>query len=286
VDRAQVAPLADAFADLMRGMAVNVLTSSFPQWAPRPYGRRTAGALDRILAYVDTMIAERRRAGGSESNGDLLNMLLEGRFEDGTGMGEEQIRRELVGLIIGGYETTAAVMSWVLARLPFAPDAQARAYAEVDALGGARVSHADMERLEWLRACFDEAQRLQGFPLNARQAAEDDEIGGYPIRKGTIVAVSGYAMHRDPRFWADPDAFDPRRWLEDDIDKYAFLPFGVGPRRCLGARMGYMVGLYTLATAFQRFRFAPPEGWAPAPQFSFSTIVKGGVPMTIQERSA
>lgn len=284
VERAQVQPLADAFADLMRGMAVNVLTSTVPGWVPRPYSRRTTAALDRILAYVDAMVADRRRH--PVDNGDLLNMLLDGRFEDGTGMPDEQIRRELVGLIIGGYETTAAVMSWVLARLPFAPDAQARAYQEVDALGGRRVTHDDMEHLTWLRACFDEAQRLQGFPLNARQAAEDDEIGGYAIPKGTIVAVSGYTLHRDPRFWAQPDAFDPRRWLEDEIDKYAFLPFGVGPRRCLGTRMGYMVGMYTLATAFQRFRFAPVEGWAPAPQFSFSTIVKGGVPMTIQERTA
>jgi cytochrome P450 len=211
-------------------------------------------------------------------------MILGAEFEDGTKMDDEHIRRELMGLIFGGYETTAAVMSWVLARLPFSPAAQSRAYAEVDALGGARMGRDTLDELVWLRACFDEAQRLQGFVLNAREATQDDEIGGFHIPAGTTVAFSGQALHRDPRWWRAPEEFRPERFLEDEINTYAFLPFGVGPRRCLGTRMAYMVGLWTLGAAFQRYRFEPPAGWAPQPKFVFSSTVKGGVPMTIRAR--
>ena len=119
-------------------------------------------------------------------------------------MDDEHIRRELMGLIFGGYETTAAVCPGCVARCPPSPTRRPALYDEVDALGGGRVGDDDLERLPWPRACFDEAQRLQGFAINARQAAEDDEIGGYAIPKGTIVAVSGYTLHRDPRFWASP----------------------------------------------------------------------------------
>jgi cytochrome P450 len=266
----------------MHGMAFRMLATALPGWAPRPFERRMDTAITTIFAYIDGMVAERRRH--PTSDGDLLSMVLDGELPDGSRLSDEHVRRELMGLIIGGYETTAAVMSWVLARLPFAPAAQARAYAEVDALGGNRVSHADLERLPWLRACFDEAQRLQGFPLNAREAVEDDVIGGYRIPAGTTVGVSGYTLHRDPRFWRDPDRFRPERFLEDEVNPYAFLPFGVGPRRCLGTRMGYIVGLLTLASAFQRFHFAVRPGWTPRPRFSFSTIVRGGVPVTLEPR--
>lgn len=282
-DRADVDRAAKEFAALLRGAAIWMLTSGLPGWVPRPRARRTEAAMAWILAYIDRMISARRCS--PIEGEDLLTTLLEARFEDGSAMSDEHIRRELVGLMIGGYETTAAVMSWVLARFPFEAAAREAAYVEVDALGGDRVRHEDMERLTWLRACFDEAQRLQGFPINPREALEDDEIGGYAIPRGAVVGISGWTLHRDPRWWREPERFQPRRFLEDEINKYAFVPFGVGPRRCLGIRMGYMVGLFTLATVLQRFRLEPLRGWTPQPAFAFSSLVKGGVPMTIERRS-
>jgi len=278
----EVRRLANSFVDLMHGMAIAMVTTPLPGWAPRPFERRYERAKADIFAYIDAMVADRRR--NPIADGDLLSMVLDGEFDDGTTMDDEHIRRELMGLIFGGYETTAAVMSWVLARLPFAPDAQQRAYDEVDALGGGRVGHDDLDRLTWLRACFDESQRLQGFVVNAREATVDDEIGGFPIPAGTTVAFSGHTLHRDPRWWREPERFDPSRFLDDEINTYAFLPFGVGPRRCLGMRMAYMVGLWTLASAFQRYRFEVPPGWEPQPKFVFSSVVKGGVPVTIHRR--
>jgi cytochrome P450 len=281
----EVERLADVFERVMHGMAMTMFTTPLPGWMPRPHERRYTAAKAEVFRYIDAMVAERRRGEGPEGcEGDLLSMVLEGEFDDGTTMDDEHIRRELLGLIFGGYETTAAVMSWVLARLPAAPEAQARAYAEVDALGGGRLTHEDLDRLPWVRACFDEAQRLQGFVLNAREATIDDEIGGYAIPAGTTVAFSGQRLHRDPRWWREPERFLPERFLEDEIETYAFLPFGVGPRRCLGMRMAYMVGLWTLAEAFRRFRFVPPPGWAPEPKFVFSTTVRGGVPVTVHRR--
>lgn len=278
----EVQRLAQSFVNLMRGMAVNMFTTPLPGWMPRPLNKRFQAAKADIFAYIDAMVAERRR--NPIEDGDLLSMVLEAEFDDGTAMDDEHIRRELMGLIFGGYETTAAVMSWVFARLPFAPDAQARAHDEVDALGGGRVTHDDLDGLTWLRACFDESQRMQGFALNAREATVDDEIGGFHIPAGTTVAFSGQTLHRDPRWWREPERFDPTRFLGEDINTYAFVPFGVGPRRCLGLRMAYMVGLWTLASAFQRYRFAVPAGWTPEPRFVFSSVVKGGVPVTITRR--
>ncbi|WP_205695497.1 cytochrome P450 [Conexibacter sp. SYSU D00693] len=283
---AEVEHLAEVFERVMHGMAIAVLTTPLPGWVPRPRERRYDEAKAEVFAYVDRMLAERRAEGTTEeTEGDLLDMVLHGEFDDGTTMTDEHIRREMLGLIFGGYETTAAVMSWTIARLAFAPEARERAYAEVDALGTARLTNEDLDALPWLRACFDEAQRLQGFVLNAREATEDDEIAGFHIPAGTTVAFSGQTLHRDPRWWRDPDAFSPSRFLEDDVNPYAFVPFGVGPRRCLGFKMAYQVGLWTLAEAFRRFRFTVPPGWTPEPRFVFSTTVKGGVPVTIEVRA-
>ncbi|HYF26983.1 MAG TPA: cytochrome P450 [Baekduia sp.] len=282
---AELRRLAHAFERVMRGMALTMATTPLPRWLPRPHDRWYDAAKDEVFAYIDAMVAERRSGASAGTEGDLLSLVLESEFEDGDRLDDEHVRRELLGLIFGGYETTAAVMSWVLARLPFAPEARERAYAEVDALGGGRLADDDLERLPWVRACFDEAQRLQGFVLNAREAAEDDEIGGYHVPAGTTVAFSGQTLHRDPRWWRDPDRFDPSRFLEDEINPYAFVPFGMGPRRCLGFRMAYVVGLWTLAETFRRYRFEVPAGWTPQPKFVFSTTVKGGVPATLRLRA-
>ncbi|WP_284690348.1 cytochrome P450 [Paraconexibacter algicola] len=282
--RAEIERLAESYLRITHGMAIAMLTTPLPNRIPRPFERRYTRAKEDVFAYIDAMVAERRQ-NPEVGEGDLLDMVLGAEFDDGSKLSDEHVRRELLGLIFGGYETTAAVMSWVLARLPRHPDALARAYDEVDALGGVRPGLDDMDRLPWLRACFDECQRLQGFSVNAREATVDDEIGGFHIPAGTTVAFSGQRLHRDPRWWRDPEQFDPSRFLDDDIDTYAFLPFGVGPRRCLGMRMAYMVGLWTLATVMQRYRFEHPPGWEPQPRFLFSSPVKGGVPVRLVPRT-
>lgn len=279
--RADVERLVRRMPDLNLGFTVSMITSGLPDWIPRPYDNRFNAAKGDVFSHIDTMLAERRR--NPVDNGDLLSMILNAKFEDGSGMGEEQIRRELFGMMFAGYDTTATAMSWVLALLPSTPEAQARANEEADVLGDMPASLNDQKRLPWLRACFDEAQRLQGV-LFMRETRVDDQIGDFQIPAGSSLIYSGWGLQRDPRWWREPDRFDPSRFLDDEINRFAFMAFSAGPRACLGRQMAYMVGVSTLAAMFQRYRFEPPPGWRPEGIFRTATIVKGGVPMTISSR--
>jgi cytochrome P450 len=143
-----------------------------------------------------------------------------------------------------------------------------------------------MPHLELVRACFDEAARLQGgLVFNPKRAVVDDEIGGYRIPAGATVLHSNIALQRDPRFWGeDAERFRPDRWLEGGIDNAAFQNFGRGPRMCMGKRMAYIEAVLTIATAFQRYTFAAPPGWQPRHHYRMSMGVKGGVPLTLRRR--
>lgn len=189
---------------------------------------------------------------------------------------------ELMILMAGGYETVVASFSWTLALLLSHPDHLAWLYDEVDALGGAVPTQDDLSRLTWAKACFDEGQRLQGHPFNPRFAMQDDVIGGYLIPKYTIVGPSLWAMHRDPRWWADPNSYDPNRFADEAAAKgrprLAFMPFGSGPHHCIGTGMAYMNAQFLLAIIFQRYRLQLPAGWTPQHQFNFSVTVKAVFP--------
>lgn len=222
-----------------------------------------------IISTIEDMIDE--RVAHPTERQDVLNILLASRFDDGTSMTKEELRSEMLALMFAGFETTAAVLSWAIAFLVRHPDELADAYAEVDALGKTDFGYDDLEKLPFLRACFDEAQRVQSHPFLGRIAKQDDVIGGYRIPKGSTVFTSIYGMHHDPRYWKQPELFRPRRFLEDEINKYAFLPFGVGPRRCLGVRMAYIEGVLGLANLLSNYRFELKPGWEPRRKFHLST---------------
>ncbi len=260
----------------------NALMWSVPQWVPRPKARRGRLAHDRIMGFIERLIAH-RRADPVDAH-DLLTVLLEARFDDGTAMSDPMLRNELHTLIFGGFETTAAALAWTVAQLDRHPDAAARASAEVDALGGRRILLDDHKQLTWIKACFDEAQRLQGIPMIPRRTAHEDEIGGYRIPEDSTLVIAAAGIQRDPRFWRDPDTYDPARFLNDKINTYAFIPFGVGPRRCTGMQLAYMVATQTLATALQRYRFELPENFEPKKKFTLSTNIAGGLPVVIHRR--
>lgn len=257
---------------------------SFPPWVPRPVARRGAAADAWLDEYLAGIVDERRSAPTEQT--DLLNVLLDATYEDGSPLEEHKVRTEMLFLVIGGHETTAAAMAWVFALLATHGDVADRVRAEVDMLGGRPVTPADISQLEFVRACFDEAARLQGgLVFNPKVALEDDEIGGYRIPAGATVLHSNVTLHRDPRFWGDDaDDFRPDRWLKGDIDNASFQNFGRGRRMCLGKRMAYIEAVLTIATAFQRYYFAAPHGWAPRHQYRMSMNVKGGVPLTLTRR--
>jgi cytochrome P450 len=143
-----------------------------------------------------------------------------------------------------------------------------------------------MERLPFVRACFDEAQRLQGgLVFNPKIALADDVIGGYRIPAGATVLNSNITLGRDVRFWgADADRFRPARWLEDETPTAAFQNFSRGRRMCLGKRMAYIEATLTIATAYQRYRFTAPPGWRPQHAYQMSVGVKGGVNLELTAR--
>lgn len=256
-----------------------------PGWLPRPHQRSGEAAKASMMEALDSLI-EQRAAAGPRDPVDVLDVLLTMR-DQFPGDSVEQYRRmrsELSGLVFAGFETTAEALSWTLALLARNPRALLRAYEEVDSLGDGPLTYDSLAHLTYLRACFDEAQRFQAAPANIRTATEDDEIGGYFIPAGSHVMISPYGLHRDPRFWNEPEVFEPDRFLTDEINRNAFVPFNIGPRKCMGMRMAYIEGTLTLAAILQRFTLQVREGWRPRHQLRVSTGLVGGLPATLHRR--
>lgn len=264
---------------MMRTIAAPFFLSGIPRLLPG--GENPLQAMLRMRRWVQQRVDQ--RLADPVAHDDLLQVIIDARYEDGAPISRRDATMETIILIGGGYETVVASLSWTLALLQQNPPAQQRLYDEIDQLGGATPTYNDLERLQWAKACFDEGQRLQGHPFHPRFAMIDDVIGGYRIRRGNVVAVSMYALQRDPRWWSpDPNGYDPNRFYDKDIvsarPNLAFIPFGAGPHRCIGSAMAYMNAQFLLAQIHQRFRIETPPGWAPRQASTFSCTVEDGVP--------
>lgn len=284
IDRSEMPVLLERLDERMLATTVRTALFSLPARVPRPLTRKGGHADAWLDDHLAGIVAERRAHPVATT--DLLNVLLDARYDDGQPLEAHKVRTEMLFLVIGGHETTAAALAWAFALLAIRPGCAERVRAEVDALGDRPITPADMPALPFVRACFDEAQRLQGgLVFNPKRAVVDDEIGGYLIPAGATVLHSNITLQRDPRFWG-PDAasFRPDRWLEGGVDNAAFQNFGRGRRMCLGKRMAYIEAVLTIGTAFQRYRFAAPPGWRPQHHYRMSMSVKGGVPLTLTRR--
>jgi cytochrome P450 len=228
-----------------------------PTWLPTPGNRRLGAATRRLDEVVYGIIRDRR---GDEDRGDLLSMLLQARDEKGAGMSVRQVRDEVMTLLLAGHETTALVLTWAFLLLDRNPEARGRLEAELAAvLGGEPASPEDVPNLPYTQAVVNETLRL--YPpayVTGREAIRDTTIHGMHLPKGHIVLISMYTTHRDERFFPEPDAFRPERWL-DGLDKRlpraAFIPFGLGSRKCIGASFAMMEATLLLATIARRWRF-------------------------------
>ncbi|SHU39278.1 putative cytochrome P450 [Mycobacteroides abscessus subsp. abscessus] len=282
----EVDKLQSALNDYANSAAIKIAAHNLPSWIPRPLARKGQRGKDFAMNFIEDFIAERKRHPTGDP--DLLNTLMEARFDDGngneTGFSHAELRIEIAQLLFAGFDTTATALGWTFAFLGLNPAALAKAYEEVDALGGRPITHADIAGMTWLRACFDEAQRLQGAPFQIRMAIVDDEIDGYLIEKGTYVTTSMHILHRDPRWWHEPERYDPNRFLTSDITRNAFTPFSVGPRKCLGMRMAYIEAIAIIAMILQRYTFELKPGFTPRHHMRVSTAVKGGIPVRLRQR--
>ncbi len=228
---------------------------------PLPNTLRLNAAKKKLSAIACRMIREHRAGAGDPD--DLLSMLLDARDEDGgAGLDDEQIRDEALTILLAGHETTANAMAWAFYLLERNPEVARRFYSHVDdVLGDRTATAADVPRLDFVRAVFAEAMRL--YPpawATARRALAPVEIGPCRLARGDIAIVCQYVSHRDPRYFTDPERFDPGRWFGPPPPKFAYFPFGGGNRLCVGEPFAWMEGVLVLATIAQRVRLARPGG--------------------------
>lgn len=259
--------------------------SFLPDWVPVP----GLGGFRRALADLDNVvfgIIRDRRATGQHP-GDLLDMLLDARDENGAGMSDQQLRDEVLTLLLAGHETTANTLAWTLYLLAQNPGEQSRLAAEVNEVLGGRVAQAaELQRLPYTQMVLMESQRL--YPpawAIGRKAIGDFEVGGYHVRAGTNVVISQWVMHRDPRFYPEPDRFNPGRWRENSLPKFAYLPFGAGPRVCVGASLALTESALVLATLMQHFRFSLAPGERVKAFPSVTLRPKNGLKLRVERRA-
>jgi cytochrome P450 len=240
------------------------------------------------------LIDERSRAaaGGSPQAGpaqDLLSLLLAARDEQGGPMSRQQLRDELMTVFLAGHETTAIALSFALWLISRHPDVEQKLHSEWQAvLGNRRVTAAELPRLEYTRAVLNEALRL--YPpawFIGREAAVDCTIGDFNISQGTTIFLVPYVVQRDARFFPDPERFDPDRWVNDAASKpprYAYFPFGAGPRSCIGAGFAMLEMAAVLPTILKRFHLRDLTGGRVELLPAVTLRPKAGLRMAIQPR--
>jgi len=261
-----------------------------PEKWPTPSNRRANRELEFIGSLVYRIISERQAEGNSGRHNDLLALLMGAMDEDGTQMTRQQLHDETMTLFLAGHETTAQMLSWTWYALSQNPQVEARLHEELDGVLGARpIEAADFPRLPYLQAVMNEVLRL--YPpayIMAREVIEPCEIGGYTIRPKATIIFSQWVMQRDPRFFDDPEAFRPERWLDGLIDRLpagAYFPFGDGPRRCIGQGFALLEAAIVIATLARRFRFRLASGAQIVPEPLVTLRPRHGIPMTLHARS-
>jgi cytochrome P450 len=247
---------------------------SLPAGVPTRRNRRFKQAVQRLDAITYRVIEEHRR--GETKSDDLLSMLLEARDEEtGEGLSNTQLRDEVGTFLAAGHETTAMTLAWTWYMLSKHPAIEHKLHAELaEVLGGRLPTAADIPQLTYTRMIIQEVMRL--YPAAwamTRVIKNNDKINGYPIKAGTIMVLSPYVTHRHPAFWENPEGFDPERFTPERIaerPRYAYFPFGGGPRQCIGNEFALMEAQLIVAMVAQRYRLhlIPGQKVEPDPIFT------------------
>jgi cytochrome P450 len=256
---------------------------------PLPQNRRFQKAREQLDAIIYRLIEERRRSG--KDHGDLLSMLLFAQDEEekSGGMTDEQVRDEALTIFLAGHETTANAMTWTWYLLSQHPEIEARLHEELDAvLGGRLPEFNDVAQLRYTEMVLAESMRM--YPpawAIGRLSLEDYEVGGYRLPPGSLVLLSQYVVHRDARFFHEPERFDPLRWLPEAREarpQYSYFPFGGGPRRCIGEGFAWMEGILLIAALAQHWRLRLVPNHPVKTQPVITLRPKHGMLMTLEKR--
>lgn len=256
---------------------------------PFPPSRRFIRARSRLDERVHQLIERRRTS--RNSHGDLLSLLLRAQDteHDTWGLSDREIRDEVVTMFLAGHETTATALTWAWCFLADHAESEREMHRELAAVLGDRLPTSDdLPRLPFTSGVFAESLRLRPpAPMVFRRVVESLELGGYLLPRGAVVVLSQYVTHRDPRFYVNPERFDPGRWLPEApaIPRFAFFPFGGGPRVCIGEHFAWLEGVMLLATIAQRLRImALRAGPSPAPVPGLQTRPPDGLQMRVELR--
>lgn len=260
-----------------------------PHWIPTFTNLRIKREIAFIESILYRIISERRASG--RDTGDLLSMLLHAQDEDGSRMTDKQLRDETITLFLAGHETTASSLSWTWWLLAQNPAVEAKLHAELDEVLGGRVpSMDDLAGLPYTANVITESMRLYPPAWGlARIAVEDHELGGYSVRKGMGVAMAQWVVHRDTRWYDEPEQFRPERWEGDfakRIPRFAYFPFGGGPRQCIGNSFALMEATLILATIAQKYRLRLVPNHPVVPLASITLRPRHGVRVVLETRES
>lgn len=258
---------------------------------PLPVNRRYARDHAHMNRTVARLIREHRD--GQGTSGDLLALLIQAQDAegDGGGMTDAQLHDEVITLLIAGHETVATALAWTWYLLALHPDVERQFHAELDTvLAGPAPTVADLPQLRYTEQIFAETLRLYppGWGMD-RRVLSDYEVGGYVVPAGSVVALSPYVMHHDPRYYPDPDRFDPGRWTAEEQakrPKYAYFPFGGGNRLCIGEHYAWMEGILALATLGRHWTPRLKPGRRVAAEALATLRPRGGMPMQLMQRNS
>jgi len=259
-----------------------------PQWLPRPGGRSMRRHEQQLHDGVRGLIRDRQ--GKANDGTDLLARLLVSKDpETGRGMSEERLVNNIIAFLVAGYDTTALALSWALFLIAQSPEWAMHMRAEVDRVAGERtIGPEHLKSLVVVEQVLKEALRLYPTaPIIVRDILEDVVLGGVHVPAGSIGIIPIYAIHRHRRFWREPDLFDPSRFAPDAVAKpnrYQYLPFGVGPRICIGAAFALIEAKVMLATFIRAADFELLPGFSPRPTGQMFLTAAGDIPMRVHLR--
>jgi cytochrome P450 len=265
-----------------------VTLGALPLWLPLPRNRRFRAARDQLEQVVQGLADARTHTGAVRGGTDVISLLLDACRDEPDERARRRIMRDhLVTILLAGHETTASTLSWTWSLVSRHPEVAEALRAEAtEVLGDRMPGYADLGLLRQTTTVIQEAMRLYP-PVWAltRKAVQADEIGGYRIPAGADVMICPYTLHRHPGFWADPGAFRPERFEQGTASlahRYAYIPFGAGPRVCVGSHLGMLEATLVVAAVARRFRLELAQGAEPVPEAMLSLRVRGGLPMVVR----